>query len=223
MLAPANPSAIPLNALQQHYQRQQQWQTQWQAPSTSPAKGQIIVLTGDGFGKSNTAFGMGMAVLAQNRPLAVIQFLEAPSSHPARQFFGQHRLCQFHSFGQGCTWNNQDRVHNTNLVREAWGTATEKLQQPELALLILDDINLLIHHNYLNLDTVLRNLRQRHPALSVVLTGRHAPFELIDMADTCIDLREVRPASSTHTARPQLPPLFLPSGQQANNQSATQP
>lgn len=84
MLAPANPATTPLNALQQHYQRQQQWQAQWQAPSTSPAKSQIIVLTGDGFGKSNTAFGMGMAVLAQNRPLAVIQFLETSPSHPAR-------------------------------------------------------------------------------------------------------------------------------------------
>ncbi len=104
------------NELQLHAQRQRHWQTMWQLPAASvlanprnpappaepvpPAKGQIIVLTGDGIGKSNTAFGMGMAMLAQNRPLAVVQFLPTPADSPVRRFLGFNRLCSFTTFGQ---------------------------------------------------------------------------------------------------------------------------
>jgi cob(I)alamin adenosyltransferase len=201
--------------MQEHTQRQYQWQQKFvDAPRASLpgnldnpdnpvrphlttttadlATGQIIVLTGDGLGKSNTAFGMGMAVLAQNRPLAVVQFLDTPQNSPARQFLGQHAQCVFETFGRGCAWDTQARKHDTDLTRQAWQYATEKMQQPDLAMLILDDINLILHHRYLNIDAVLRHLRQRPPALTVVLTGRHAPFELIDMADLCIELRDMK-------------------------------
>jgi cob(I)alamin adenosyltransferase len=211
--------------MQEHTQRQYQWQQRWQqklvpAPRASlptnpenpvrpqpataaanPATGQIIVLTGDGLGKSNTAFGMGMAVLAQNRPLAVVQFLDTPQNSPARQFLGQHAQCVFETFGRGCTWNKQDRMQDTDLIRHAWQYATEKMHQPDLAMLILDDINLMLHHNYLNIDAVLRGLQQRPPQLTVLLTGRHAPFELRDIADICIEMRDMKAPSAPRSQR----------------------
>ena len=187
--APITPAA--LNELQQHAQRQRQWQTMWQAPADSvAAEGQIIVLTGNGIGKSNTAFGMGMAVLAQNRRLAVVQFLETPEASPARQFLGRHPLCEFTTFGHEATWQAQHRSTDTELTRLAWSFAIEKMRQSDLAMIILDDINPMLYHNYLAIDPVLLQLRQRNPALTVVLTGRHAPCELIDMADLCIEMRD---------------------------------
>ena len=189
--APITPPA--LNELQEHAQRQRQWQTMWQPPADSVAtKGQIIVLTGNGIGKSNTAFGMGMAVLAQNRRLAVVQFLATHETSPARQFLGQHPLCEFTTFGDEPTWQAQHRTQDIDLTRRAWSFAKEKMRQSDLAMIILDDINPMLYHNYLAIDPVLLQLRQRNPALTVVLTGRHAPFELIDMADLCIEMRKTK-------------------------------
>ncbi len=209
------PGSVPVpvapaaqNELQLHAQRQRHWQTMWQLPAASvlanprnpappaepvpPAKGQIIVLTGDGIGKSNTAFGMGMAMLAQNRPLAVVQFLPTPADSPVRRFLGFNPLCSFTTFGQEATWQAQDRTRDTDLTRHAWAFAKEKIQQPDLGMIILDDINMVLHHGYLGIDPVLRQLRQRNRALTVVLTGCHAPFELIDMANVCIEMRDAK-------------------------------
>jgi cob(I)alamin adenosyltransferase len=220
--------------MQEHTQRQYQWQQRWQQkfvqapraslpanldnpdnplmpnPTAAPANpitGQIIVLTGDGLGKSNTAFGMGMAVLAQNRPLAVVQFLDTPQNSPARQFLGQHAQCVFETFGRGCTWDTHERKHDTDLTRQAWAYATEKMQHPDISMVILDDINLMLRHSYLNIDAVLHGLQQRPPALTVVLTGRHAPFELIDMADICIEMRDMKAPAPSNGKSPLRQPF----------------
>lgn len=155
-------------------------------------KGLLIVNTGTGKGKSSAAFGMGLRVLGHGMKLGVVQFIKGALPSAEREFLGRHENCDFHAIGDGYTWNTQDREADTMTARKAWAEAVRMINSPDYHMVILDELNVVLKHQYLPLDEVLQVLTGRRADLHVVVTGRHAPPELIAAADLVSDIRPVK-------------------------------
>ena len=173
-------------------------QRMWRGDAEQPAlpgeksKGLLVVFTGNGKGKSTAAFGMGLRTVAQKKRLGVVQFLGGSTSSAEYLSLGNHSLCDFKIFGTDCSWQSKDRNLDMGNVAAAWAEAKRMIEDPSYSMVILDEVNLLLKHQYLNLDALIRVLRHRRPDLHVVLTGRYAPFELIDFADLVTEMRPMK-------------------------------
>jgi cob(I)alamin adenosyltransferase len=155
-------------------------------------KGLLIVNTGTGKGKSTAAFGMGLRVLGHGMKLGIVQFIKGALPTAERELLGNHANCQFFTVGEGYTWNTQDRDADCAMARKGWSQALTMMRDPQYAMVILDELNIVLRYSYLNLDEVLQELKCRRSDLHVVITGRHAPPELIDMADLVSEMRQVK-------------------------------
>ena len=156
-------------------------------------KGLLMVNTGKGKGKSTAAFGLLLRMLGHGRPVAVVQFIKGTWSTGERsvlQGFGP--LVEWHSMGEGFTWETQDRARDVAACAHAWGKVTELLQRQGLALLVLDELCIALRYEYLPLERVLAALHARPPALHVVVTGRNAPQALLDAADLVTEMLPVK-------------------------------
>lgn len=156
-------------------------------------KGLLIVHTGPGKGKSTAAFGLALRMLGHARRVGVVQFIKGAWStgeRPALERFGE--LLEWHSMGEGFTWETQDRARDIAAAARAWDKARELIAQPDLALLVLDELNIALRYDYLPLDSVLRDLSARPAMLHVVVTGRNAKPELIDVADLVTEFAAVK-------------------------------
>lgn len=157
-------------------------------------KGLLIVHTGTGKGKSTAAFGLMLRMLGHGRKTAVVQFIKGAWSTGERavleQRFGE--LVEWHTMGEGFTWETQDRARDVAAATRAWEKAAALLRRPELALLILDELNIALRYDYLPLDDVIAALRARAPALHVVVTGRNAKPALIEAADLVTEMTLVK-------------------------------
>jgi cob(I)alamin adenosyltransferase len=156
-------------------------------------KGLLIVHTGSGKGKSTAAFGLLLRMVGHGRRTAVVQFVKGAWSTGERSVFERFgALVQWHSMGDGFTWETQDRARDIAACRRAWGRAMELMQEPDLALLVLDELNIALRYDYLPLDEVLAALRNRRPELHVVATGRNAKPALIEAADLVTEMKLVK-------------------------------
>jgi len=156
-------------------------------------KGLLIVHTGSGKGKSTAAFGLMLRMLGHERKTAVVQFIKGAWSTGERgvlERFGD--LVEWHTMGEGFTWETQDRARDIAAARRAWEKAQALLQRPDLALLILDELNIALRYEYLPLDEVIAALQARAPALHVVVTGRNAKPALIAAADLVTEMTLVK-------------------------------
>lgn len=152
-------------------------------------KGLLIVHTGAGKGKSTAAFGLLLRMLGQGRTCAVVQFIKgawATGEKAALGRFGDQ--LRWHVMGEGFTWNTQDRARDVAAAAAGWARAEALLAEPDLALLILDELNIALRYDYLPLDRVLAALAARRPDLHVVVTGRNARPELIAAADLVTEM-----------------------------------
>ncbi len=163
-----------------------------QEQQVDSSKGLLVVYTGAGKGKSTAAFGMGLRSLNRKMKVGVIQFLGGTTSSAEYQMLGQHPLCDFQIFGNDCSWQSKDRNADMVFVMNAWAEAKRMMADPSYHMVILDEINLLLKHQYLSLDALIRALKQRRPELHVVMTGRNAPFELLDFADMVTEMRAMK-------------------------------
>ena len=156
-------------------------------------KGLIIVFTGAGKGKSTAAFGMLLRALHHEQRCAVIQFVKGamPTGEveSIRRFGSQ---VEWHRMGQGFHWNTQDRELDRAAARAAWDKALELMAQPDLGMLLLDEINVAIRLEQLPLEEVLQALAVKPPMLHVVLTGRNAKDELIEVADLVTEMKMIK-------------------------------
>lgn len=175
-----------------HRERMNQLQAEMRARTAAAQerRGLVIVHTGDGKGKSTAAFGMVARMLAHHRRCAVIQFIK--SQPDAMQRVLRAPEVAWHAVGEGFTWNTQDRAADVARAREGWELAGRYLQDPDLGLVLLDELNVILDYQYLPLDEVLAGLRQRRAGLHVVLTGRGAPPELLATADLVTEMRLVK-------------------------------
>ena len=164
--------------------------------SKSGEKGLIIVHTGAGKGKSSSAFGMILRCVAHGLPCAVVQFIKGAWDTGERRIcspthFGE--LCQFYAMGEGFTWETQDRARDIAAARAGWEKAKELIADPNLRMVVLDEINIALRYDYLDVDEVVEFLQTAKPPLThVVLTGRNAKQELIDAADLVTEMTLVK-------------------------------
>jgi cob(I)alamin adenosyltransferase len=156
-------------------------------------KGLLIVHTGPGKGKSTAGFGLVLRMLGYERRCAVVQFIKGAwqtGERRALERFGE--LVEFHALGEGFTWETQDKARDVAACQRAWDKAQELLRRPDLALLLLDELNIALRYDYLPLDEVVTALRNRRPDLHVVVTGRNAKPALIEAADLVTEMAPVK-------------------------------
>ncbi len=161
----------------------------------SGEKGLIIVHTGAGKGKSSSGFGMILRCVAHGMPCAVVQFIKGAWDTGERRLLTQNfsDLCQFHAMGEGFTWETQDRTRDIGAAQAGWEKAKELIRNPDIRLVLLDEINIALRYEYLNLTEVLTFLHNEKPPLThVVLTGRNAAEALIEAADLVTEMTLVK-------------------------------
>ena len=161
----------------------------------SGEKGLIIVHTGAGKGKSSSAFGMILRCVAHGFPCAVVQFIKGAWDTGERRLLTGHfgELCQFHAMGEGFTWETQDRARDIAAAKAGWEKAKELISDARLRMVVLDEINIALRYDYLDINEIVEFLRESKPPLThVVLTGRNAKQELIDLADLVTEMTLVK-------------------------------
>ena len=157
-------------------------------------RGVIVLHTGNGKGKSSAAFGMVARALGHELKVAVIQFSKAGNSTGEEAFFRRQPGLAYHVMGEGFTWETQDRERDRHAAAAAWDRACEYLADPACDLIVLDELNIVLKHQYLPVESVIETLQQRPPMQHVIITGRAARPELIELADTVTDMHEVKHA-----------------------------
>lgn len=158
-------------------------------------KGLIIVHTGPGKGKSSSGFGMILRAIAHEMPCAVVQFIKGSWDTGERRLITTHfgDLCRFVASGEGFTWETQDRERDIAAARAGWDKAKELIRDPEIRMVLLDEINIALRYGYLDLDEVLAFLRDEKPEMThVILTGRNAAEALIEAADLVTEMTLVK-------------------------------
>ena len=153
-------------------------------------KGLIIIKTGQGKGKTTAALGMGIRTLAHNHKVAIIQFIKGgwePGELLALRIFGDK--LKFHAFGEGFTWETQDRTKDMNLVKSSWIKALSYLKDPNYKLIILDEIIVAIKLGYIDENEIINGINLRPELTHVILTGRGASKKLIDSADLVTEMK----------------------------------
>jgi cob(I)alamin adenosyltransferase len=161
----------------------------------SGEKGLIIVHTGAGKGKSSAAFGMILRCVAHGFPCAVVQFIKGGWDTGERRILGGHfaELCQFHAMGEGFTWETQDRARDIAAAGAGWEKAKTLIADSRLRMVVLDEINIALRYDYLDVNAVVDFLKTSKPEpMHVVLTGRNARPELIDLADLVTEMTLVK-------------------------------
>lgn len=151
--------------------------------------GLLLVLTGNGKGKSSSAFGMLARAMGHGMQCGVVQFIKGRNSTGEELFFRRFpEQVRFHVMGEGFTWETQDRQRDIAAAEATWAVSRELLQDPSIGLVVLDELNIALKHGYLDLDQVLSDLQARSPMQHVVVTGRGAKPELIEMGDTVTEM-----------------------------------
>ena len=158
-------------------------------------KGLVIVHTGKGKGKSSSGFGMILRAIAHDMPCAVVQFIKGGWDRGERRLLTGHfgDLCQFHAMGEGFTWETQDRARDIAAARAGWDKARDLIRDPAIRMVLLDEINIALRYDYLDIGEVVAFLRDEKPPMThVVLTGRNAKPELIELADLATEMEAVK-------------------------------
>ncbi len=156
-------------------------------------KGLLVVHTGAGKGKTTAALGMAIRCLGHGMNVAVVQFIKgAIDTAEERILKGFGDQVVFLRMGEGYTWETQDRERDKAVAQEAWAEVEKFLQDPRFSMVVLDELNIAIHHEYVSLEQVLTAVEQRPPMLHVVITGRGAKPELIDAADLVSEMKMIK-------------------------------
>jgi cob(I)alamin adenosyltransferase len=156
-------------------------------------RGLLIVHTGKGKGKSTAAFGMVLRCLGHGMRVGIVQFVKgvwSTGERVALERFGDLVICR--AMGEGFTWDTQDRARDITAARNAWETAKAMLSDPSYALVLLDELNIVLRYDYLLLDEVVTVLTGKRRDLHVVVTGRNARPELIEAADLVTEMTLVK-------------------------------
>ena len=157
-------------------------------------KGLLLLLTGNGKGKSSSAFGMVARTLGYGYKVGVAQFLKSRRDTGEEKFLGNQPNVAWHVLGDGFTWDTQDRNVDIATAKRGWEVAKQMLSDESLHLVVLDELTYLLNYGYLDEMQVCSDLASRPVMQHVVITGRAAPQCLLDMADTVSEIRDVKHA-----------------------------
>ena len=158
-------------------------------------KGLVIVHTGKGKGKSSAAFGMIFRCIAHDMQCAVVQFIKGGMSTGERDLIlGKFAdECAFHTMGEGFTWETQDKSRDTEMAQAAWAKAKELILDETNTMVLLDEINIAIRYDYVDINEVVEFLATQKPDMThVVLTGRNAHVDLIEIADLVTEMELIK-------------------------------
>lgn len=156
-------------------------------------KGLLIVHTGKGKGKSTAAWGLMLRALGRGLRVGVVQFGKGAwetGERAAVAKFGDQ--VEWHTLGEGFTWETQDRARDVAAAERAWAKAKELMADPSIGLVVLDELNIALRYDHLAIADVLAGLAARRPMLHVVVTGRNAKPELIEAADLVTEMTPVK-------------------------------
>lgn len=157
-------------------------------------QGLLLVLTGNGKGKSSSAFGMVARALGHGLRVGVAQFIKGRSDTGEEAFFRQHLGVQWQVLGEGFTWETQNLARDIETARQGWQVVQAMLSDPGIGLVVLDELTYPLKYGWLQLDEVLADLARRPALQHVVITGRGAPPALIEAADTVSELADCKHA-----------------------------
>ena len=158
-------------------------------------KGLIIVHTGNGKGKSSSAFGMILRCIAHGIPCAVVQFIKGTWQTGEKKILKDrfYRECTFIVSGDGFTWDTQDRETDIKSAQKDWEKAKELIKNPKIKFILLDEINIAIKYKYLDINEIIKFLQnEKPPSTHIVLTGRAAKTELIDISDLVTEMKLIK-------------------------------
>jgi cob(I)alamin adenosyltransferase len=159
---------------------------------TAERRGLIMINTGHGKGKSTAAFGLALRAHGRGKAVKVYQFMKVPSAR-----FGEHRLFEqlgipIEGLGDGFSWKSRDLDHSAQLALDGWAKAEATIRAGEHFMVVLDEIMYPLRYGWIPLETILTCLRERPPHVHVVLTGRNAPNELVELADTVTEMTLIK-------------------------------
>jgi cob(I)alamin adenosyltransferase len=156
-------------------------------------KGLLIVNTGPGKGKSTAAFGLALRMLGHGHRVGVVQFVKGAWHTGEKDAFAAFgNRVEWHSMGEGFTWETQDKARDIAAAERAWEKAEELMADPTIGLVILDELNIALRYDYLDLAVVVAALTARRDDLHVVVTGRNAKPDLIAAADLVTEMTLVK-------------------------------
>ena len=156
-------------------------------------KGLLIVHTGAGKGKTTAAFGMAMRMIGHRRKVGIVQFVKGAMATGEKMVFDAFPdLTEFKPMGEGFTWDTQDRSRDIAMARAAWDEVARMIADPAYAMVIADELNIVLRYDYLPVDEVLAVVTGRAPMKHVVVTGRNAPAALVEAADLVTEMTAVK-------------------------------
>ncbi|QTD56767.1 cob(I)yrinic acid a,c-diamide adenosyltransferase [Parasphingorhabdus cellanae] len=156
-------------------------------------RGLLIVHTGNGKGKSSSAFGMAIRSLGWGMKVAVVQYVKGSWETGEKNFFQANPdLLTFEVMGDGFTWDTQDRAQDIAAAKAAWERSKELIMNPEYDFIILDELNIVLRDDTLDIGEIAEFLKQRPLEKHICITGRNAKPELIEMADLVTEFEEVK-------------------------------
>ncbi len=167
-----------------------------QLAQASEEKGLVIVHTGSGKGKSTAAFGMAMRSLGQGMKVGIIQFIKGAiatgEATLIEQLSEQGLPIEMYTMGEGFTWKTQDRERDIETAMRGWSKAVELMQDPSFDIIILDELNIALTYDYIPVSTVVDELQAKRHMLHVVITGRNAKEEILQIADLASEMKVIK-------------------------------
>ena len=154
----------------------------------------VIVNTGNGKGKSSAAFGVMGRAWARGWRVGVVQFMKSGKWQTGERKLADHLGVEWHTLGDGFTWESTDLDESAAKAQHAWEVARTKLSSGDYQLLVLDELTYPITFGWIPVDEVVAGVRERNAATNVVITGRDAAPELIDLADTATEMQVIKHA-----------------------------
>ncbi|MGI2110380.1 cob(I)yrinic acid a,c-diamide adenosyltransferase [Shewanella frigidimarina] len=156
-------------------------------------KGILLVLTGNGKGKSTSGFGSITRAVGHGHKAAVVQFIKGTWACGERNLL-EGAGVPFHVMGTGFTWETQDKEKDTQAAMEAWLEAEKLLKDESINMVLLDELTYMVSYHYIELERVLTALRNRPPMQHVIITGRACHRDIIELADTVSEVQPIKHA-----------------------------
>ena len=162
-------------------------------------RGVIIVNTGDGKGKSSSAFGTAFRALGHGYKVGIVQFIKGKWKTGEQAIFSRFDDIDHVISGEGFTWNTQDKTKDIAAARKGWDAVVEMIEktrsgEKDYHLIVLDELNIALHYEYLPVDEIVEVIKNKPEKLNIIITGRDAPQKLIDAADTVSEMLPLKHA-----------------------------
>jgi len=166
-----------------------------QVEKADKEQGLLLVITGNGKGKSSSGFGMVARALGHGMKVGVVQFIKGAFSTGEEKFFRRFPDdVDYHVVGDGFTWDTQNLEQDIASAEKGWEICKTMLQNPDIDIVLLDELNIVLKMHYLDTDTVLADITNRPQMQHVIITGRGAPETVIEAADTVSRIDDVKHA-----------------------------